>query len=124
MRGDVRRVDGAYRFDLGPAWVRGRRTVLGREVSVVIDAEGPQRRDLDPDAAAALEADPDAGASFDALAQFYRRAFLRWKPGELALLGAGVSPVPGSVQLFKAEPLDVGGRRRQRSQVRGNQSLA
>ena len=41
-------------------------------------AEGPQRTDLAPDVAAALEAEPAAAAFFDSLAQFYRRGYLRW----------------------------------------------
>ena len=40
--------------------------------------EGPQRDDLADDVAAALEAEPEAAAFFDSLAQFYRRAYLRW----------------------------------------------
>jgi len=38
----------------------------------------PQRGDLADDIAAALAADPAAGAFFDTLAQFYRKAYLRW----------------------------------------------
>ena len=38
----------------------------------------PQRGDLAPDIAAALDAAPEAGAFFDSLAQFYRNAYLRW----------------------------------------------
>jgi hypothetical protein len=51
---------------------------VGDEVRVEIAPEGPQRGDLAEDVAAALAADPDAGAFFDSLAQFYRRAYLRW----------------------------------------------
>ena len=40
--------------------------------------KGPQREDLAPDVAAALDAHPRAGAFFDSLAQFYRAAYLRW----------------------------------------------
>jgi hypothetical protein len=40
--------------------------------------EGPQRDDLGEDIAAALGANPNAGASFDSLAQFYRKAYPRW----------------------------------------------
>jgi len=47
-------------------------------VSVELAPEGPQRADLADDVAAALEANPKAGAFFDALAQFYRRGYLRW----------------------------------------------
>jgi uncharacterized protein YdeI (YjbR/CyaY-like superfamily) len=45
---------------------------------VALAPEGPQRDNLAPDIAAALEAEPEAGAFFDSLAQFYRNAYLRW----------------------------------------------
>ena len=68
-------------FVLGPAWRRDCGVGPGDEVTVVLEAEGPQRADLAPDVAAALEAEPAAGEFFDALAQFYRRAYLRWIDG-------------------------------------------
>ena len=40
--------------------------------------EGPQRANLAPDVAAAVDTAPDAAAFFDSLAQFYRRGYLRW----------------------------------------------
>lgn len=63
---------------LGPAWRRGCGIEPGRVVDVVLKPEGPQRGDLAPDVVAALEAEPEAAAFFDSLAQFYRRAYLRW----------------------------------------------
>jgi hypothetical protein len=63
---------------LGPAWRRGCGIGPGRVVDVALTPEGPQREDLAPDVAAALEAEPEAAAFFDGLAQFYRRAYLRW----------------------------------------------
>jgi len=51
---------------------------IGDEVSVELAPEGPQRGDLADDIAAALAASPAAGAFFDTLAQFYRKAYLRW----------------------------------------------
>lgn len=63
---------------LGPAWRRGCGIGAGDEVAVVLEPEGPQRADLAPDVAAAFAADPQAGAFFDSLAQFYRKAYLRW----------------------------------------------
>ena len=62
---------------LGPAWCR---VPLrdGAEVDVVLEPEGPQRADLAPDIAAALDASPAAAAMFDGLAQFYRKGWLRW----------------------------------------------
>lgn len=63
---------------LGPAWRRDCGIAPGDEVTVVLAPEGPQRDDLAPDIAAALAAEPQAGTFFDSLAQFYRRAYLRW----------------------------------------------
>ena len=77
MRGNIeKRVDGPV-ISLGPAWCR---VALpdGAEVEVVLEPEGPQRADLAPDIAAALDAAPEAAAFFDSLAQFYRTAWLRW----------------------------------------------
>ncbi len=51
---------------------------IGDEVTVELTPEGPQRGDLADDIAAALAANPAAGAFFDTLAQFYRKAYLRW----------------------------------------------
>jgi uncharacterized protein YdeI (YjbR/CyaY-like superfamily) len=50
----------------------------GDTVTVELTPEGPQRADLPEDVAAALAADPLAAAFFDSLAQFYRKAYLRW----------------------------------------------
>lgn len=63
---------------LGPAWRRDCGIAHGDAVDVVLSPEGPQRADLAPDLADALAADPEAGAFFDALAQFYRNAYLKW----------------------------------------------
>ena len=51
---------------------------IGDDVTVELAPEGPQRGDLADDIAAALAANPAAGAFFDTLAQFYRKAYLRW----------------------------------------------
>ena len=51
---------------------------VGDEVIVELAPEGPQRGDLAEDIAAALAANPAAAAFFDTLAQFYRKAYLRW----------------------------------------------
>ncbi|MFC0430514.1 YdeI/OmpD-associated family protein [Kutzneria buriramensis] len=66
---------------LTPAWRRDNGLAPGVRVEVVLAPEGPQRDDLAEDIAVALEANPTAGAFFDSLAQFYRRAYLRWIDG-------------------------------------------
>jgi hypothetical protein len=66
---------------LGPAWRRDNGVSPGDHVDVALSPEGPQRGDLAEDIAAALDANPAAAAFFDSLAQFYRRAYLRWVDG-------------------------------------------
>jgi Bacteriocin-protection, YdeI or OmpD-Associated/Domain of unknown function (DUF1905) len=65
-------------FILSPMWFRDAGVADGDDVTVELAPEGPQRGDLADDVAAALAANPAAAAFFDTLAQFYRRAYLRW----------------------------------------------
>ena len=67
-----------FGFTLGPTSPSARGVAVGDEVTVEIAPEGRPRDDRADDIAAALAANPDAGAFFDSLAQFYRRAYLRW----------------------------------------------
>jgi hypothetical protein len=78
VRGVLEPLDGGRALVLGPAWRRDCGLAAGDRVEVVLQPEGPQRGDLADDLAAALDANPDAGACFDSLAQFYRRAYLRY----------------------------------------------
>jgi hypothetical protein len=78
IRGSVDAVGDGYGLTLGPAWLRDCGVQVGRAVAVSLIPEGPQRDDLAPDVAAALDAHPRAGAFFDSLAQFYRKAYVRW----------------------------------------------
>lgn len=66
---------------LGPAWRRDTGVAPGDHVEVTLSPEGPQRGDLAEDITIALDANPTAAAFFDSLAQFYRRAYLRWIDG-------------------------------------------
>lgn len=77
-RGSIVREADGFAIAPGPAWWRDCPMEPGTKVRVLLAPEGPQRDDLAPDLAAALEADPAAGAFFDSLAQFYRKAYLRW----------------------------------------------
>jgi uncharacterized protein YdeI (YjbR/CyaY-like superfamily) len=63
---------------LAPKRLRGMGVAIGDDVTVELAPEGPQRGDLADDIAAALAANLAAGAFFDTLAQFYRKAYLRW----------------------------------------------
>ena len=78
IRGSVDPVGDGYGLTLGPAWLRDCGVAIGRTVAVALTPEGPQRDDLAPDVAAALDANPAAGEFFDSLAQFYRKAYVRW----------------------------------------------
>ncbi|GAA4715053.1 protein of unknown function (DUF1905) [Promicromonospora umidemergens] len=78
LRGVLERTAHGFVLVLGPAWCGGEGPASGDQARVVLAPEGPQRADLPADVAAALDAVPDAGAFFDSLAQFYRKAYLRW----------------------------------------------
>jgi len=78
VRAVVEVLDDGWGIVLGPAWRRDCGIAPGDKVDVVLYPEGPQRDDLAEDLATALAAEPDAAAFFDGLAQFYRRAYLRW----------------------------------------------
>ena len=66
---------------LGPAWLRGCPIKPGMEVNVVLSPEGVQLDELAEDVAAALAAEPEAARFFEGLAQFYRKAYLKWLDG-------------------------------------------
>jgi hypothetical protein len=70
--------DGGWAFTLNPSRMHGMGIAVGAEAIVELAPEGPQRDDLADDFAAALAATPAAGAFFDTLAQFYRKAYLRY----------------------------------------------
>lgn len=78
VRGVLEPTDSGPGLVLGAAWRRECGVEPGEEVTVGLHAEGPQRSDLAPDVAAALDAEPAAAEFFDSLAQFYRRGYLRW----------------------------------------------
>jgi hypothetical protein len=69
---------GGWVFTLSPSRMIGMGMTADSEVDVELAPEGPQRSDLADDIADALAASPEAGAFFDTLAQFYRKAYLRY----------------------------------------------
>jgi hypothetical protein len=77
-RGKVSDINGKPALVLGQAWLRGQSLSAGNKVEIVLSPEGPQRGQLDPDLAAALQMSPSAAIFFDGLAQFYRKGYLRW----------------------------------------------
>lgn len=81
VRGVIETSGADRRIVLTSAWLRDNSLAPGDSVEVVLSPEGPQRADLAEDIAAALDAAPTAAAFFDSLAQFYRRAYLRWIDG-------------------------------------------
>lgn len=78
LRGRITPNGSQWVFTLNPMWMRATGVTVGDEVVVELEPEGPQRADLADDIATALEANPAAAAFFDTLAQFYRKAYLRW----------------------------------------------
>lgn len=102
VRASVEPLDDGRGILLGAAWRRDCGISPGDEVTVVLAPEGPQRGDLAPDVAAALEAEPAAGAFFDSLAQFYRRAYLRWIDGTKRRPDVRATRIAEMVKLLKA----------------------
>jgi hypothetical protein len=102
VRAVVEPLDGGWAILLGPAWRRDCGVAAGDEVDVVLWPEGPQRDELAEDVAAALDVEPVAGAFFDGLAQFYRRAYLRWIDGASRRPGERVARIAEVVSLLKA----------------------
>lgn len=78
VRGVIEPLGAGRGVVLGPAWRRDRHLDAGDVVDATLEPEGPQRDDLAEDFAAALAGNPAAGAFFDSIAQFYRRAYLRY----------------------------------------------
>jgi Bacteriocin-protection, YdeI or OmpD-Associated/Domain of unknown function (DUF1905) len=78
VRGMITPGAGGWTFTVTPTWMRDAGVAAGHDVLVELAPEGPQRGDLADDISAALEANPAAAAFFDTLAQFYRKAYLRW----------------------------------------------
>ena len=78
VRGRIAPSSRGWALTLPPMWMRDASIAAAADVIVELAPEGPQRGDLADDIAAALEANPAAAAFFDTLAQFYRKAYLRW----------------------------------------------
>jgi hypothetical protein len=78
IRGKVTPGSDGWEIVISPMWMRDAVIAVGGEVDVELAPEGPQRADLADDLAAALAASPTAAAFFDTLAQFYRKAYLRY----------------------------------------------
>lgn len=81
VRGTISASDRGWVFTVTPMWMRDAEVAAGADVTVELAPEGPVRADLAEDFAAALAANPAAAAFFDTLAQFYRKAYLRWIDG-------------------------------------------
>jgi hypothetical protein len=78
VRGRVTPGDGQWVFTLPSMWMCDADVPAGTDVVVELFPEGPQRGDLAEDIATALAANPAAAGFWDTLAQFYRKAYLRW----------------------------------------------
>ena len=78
VRGTIAPSTGSWTFTVTPMRMRDAGVAAGDDVLVELAPEGPQRGDLGDDISAALEANPAAAAFFDTLAQYYRKAYLRW----------------------------------------------
>jgi hypothetical protein len=102
VRGRIVRDARGWAFTLSPMWVRDAGLALGDDALVELAPEGPQRADLADDIAAALGANPAAAAFFDTLAQFYRKAYLRWIDGATRQPGLRAARIAEVVDLLAA----------------------
>lgn len=102
VRGTIEADAGGWSFYLPPGWLRDCRIAAGDTVAVVVEPEGPQREDLAADLAQALEANPLAATFFDSLAQFYRRAYLRWIDGATRRPEVRAARIAETVELLAA----------------------
>jgi Bacteriocin-protection, YdeI or OmpD-Associated/Domain of unknown function (DUF1905) len=78
IRARLQPAGGGWVLTLAPKRLAGLGLAIGDDVTVELAPEGPQRGELADDIAVALAANPAAAAFFDTLAQFYRKAYLRW----------------------------------------------
>jgi hypothetical protein len=78
VRGRLSPVSGGWVLTVTPLWLRDTGVAIGDDVTVELAPEGPQRGELADDVAVVLAANPAAAAFYDTLAQFYRKAYLRW----------------------------------------------
>jgi hypothetical protein len=78
VRGTITPDGSGWVFTVTPMWMRDAGVATCADVLVELAPEGPQCGDLADDICAALKASPAAAAFFDTLAQFYRRAYLRY----------------------------------------------
>lgn len=81
VRAVVEPIGDAWGILLGPAWRRDCGVDAGDSVKVALMPEGPQLEELPDDLRAAIDARPSAREFWLSLAQFYRRAYLRWIDG-------------------------------------------
>ena len=81
IRGPLVEHEGELVLTIGAAWLRDCPLKPGMEVGVVLQPEGAQLSDLDEDIATALATEPEAARLFESLAQFYRKAYLKWLDG-------------------------------------------
>jgi hypothetical protein len=78
VRGTITRDGRGWTFTVTPMWMRDACVTAGETVAIELAPEGPLRDGLAEDVRTALEANPAAAAFYDTLAQFYRKAYLRW----------------------------------------------
>ena len=102
VRGRLSRSGGGWALTVTPMWLRDTGTAIGDDVAAELSPEGPQRDDLADDIAAALAANPAASAFFDTLAQFYRKAYLRWIDGTKRRPDARAARIAEVVDLLAA----------------------
>jgi hypothetical protein len=78
IRGPLQRYEHAYVLALGPAWRRDADFDLSQPLDVELQPESPRVEELPEDIAQALIAMPEARHTFESIAPFYRKNYIRW----------------------------------------------
>jgi len=102
---------GAWQIELGLKSPSASGLQDGQSVTVQIWPEGPQHEQLAADIAAALSARPQARRSFEGLATFYRKGWLRWIDATKRRPDVRAARIAEMVRLveagYKERPTDV-----------------
>jgi hypothetical protein len=102
VRATLNRSTDGWALTVSPMWARDCEIASGMVIEVDIAPEGPQRAELAPDVAAALQANAPAAAFFDTLAQFYTKAYLKWIDGTSRRPELRAERIAEVVQLLEA----------------------
>lgn len=78
LRALIQQAEDGYCIVLGAAFRRDTGIMIGDDLTVTIEPEGPQLYNMSTDIVSALEFEPDAVEFFNGLATHYRKNYVNW----------------------------------------------